>query len=138
MTLSMPHLSRPHIICNYRFCTCNAPVMNTEQPISRKMTRPVSLCSLIPRNRGCSPGAELSDSSFRLLTWEIDRTVAATNQGNPIIEHTASITPTIRRSKWYPQPFCVEEIEHILITHTYDQQRHTHILCKGYFKKYTY
>lgn len=42
--------------------------MKTEQPMSKKMTRPVNLCSLMPRNRGCSPGAELSDSSFRLLT----------------------------------------------------------------------
>lgn len=80
--------------------------MNTEQPMSRKITRPVSLCSLMPRKRGCSPGAELSDSSFRLFTWEMDRTVAATNQGKPMMEHTASITPTISRSTWYPQPFC--------------------------------
>lgn len=68
--------------------------------MSRKMKRPVSLCSLMPRNLGCSPGAELSDSSFRLLTWEIESTVAATNHGKPITEHTASITPTINRSKW--------------------------------------
>lgn len=80
--------------------------MNTEQPMRRKMSRPVSLCSLMPRKRGCSPGAELSDSSFRLLTCEMDRTVAATNQGKPMMEHTASITPTTIRSKWYPQPFC--------------------------------
>lgn len=77
--------------------------------MSRKMTRPVSLCSLMPRKRGCSPGAELSDSSFRLLTWEMDRTVAATNHGRPMMEHTASITPTISRSRWYPQPFCKTE-----------------------------
>lgn len=85
--------------------TCKAPVMNTEQPMSRKMTRPVSLCSLMPRKRGCSPGAALSDSSFRLFTCEMDSTVAATNHGKPITEHTASINPTINRSKWYPQPF---------------------------------
>ncbi len=110
---------------NPKICviTFNAVVMNTDEPMSRKMTRPVSLCSLIPRNRGCSPGAELSDSSFRLLTWLIDRTVAATNQGNPIREHTASIAPTTRRSKWYPQPFYVEEIENTL---TYDPYNHTH------------
>lgn len=89
--------------------TCSTPVMNTEQPMSRKMTRPVSLCSLMPRKRGCSPGAELSDSSFKLLTWEMDRTVAATNHGRPMMEHTASITPTISRSRWYPQPFCKTE-----------------------------
>lgn len=84
--------------------------MNTDKPMSRKMTRPVSLCSLMPRKRGCSPGAELSDSSFRLLTWDIDKTVAATNQGKPMMEHTASITPTISRSRWYPQPFCKVEV----------------------------
>lgn len=63
----------------------------------------------MPRKRGCSPGAELSDSSFRLLTWEMDRTVAATNHGKPMMEHTANITPTISRSRWYPQPFCTTE-----------------------------
>lgn len=77
--------------------------------MSKKMTRPVNLCSLMPRKRGCSPGAELSDSSFRLLTWLMDRTVAATNHGNPMMEHTANITPTISRSRWYPQPFCGTE-----------------------------
>lgn len=92
--------------------TCRALVMNTEQPINRKISRPVSLCSLMPRKRGCSPGAALSDSSFRLLTWEMDSTVAATNHGKPIMEHTASITPTINKSRWYPQPFCRIQAEY--------------------------
>lgn len=67
---------------------------------------PVTLCSRIPRNFGCSPGAEHSDSSFKLFTWEIERTVAATNHGSPIIEHTPSMTATMSKSRWYPHPFC--------------------------------
>lgn len=86
--------------------TLRAEVMKTEQPIRKKIMKPVTLCSLMPRNFGCSPGAAHSDSSFRLLTWEMESTVAATNHGRPMMEHTPSITPTTSRSRWYPQPFC--------------------------------
>ena len=86
--------------------TLSMEVMKTEQPMRVKIMRPVKRCSRMPRNLGTSPGAEHSDSSFRLFTWEMESTVAATNHGNPITEHTPSITPTTNRSRWYPQPFC--------------------------------
>lgn len=73
--------------------------MKTEQPIRKKIMKPVTRCSLMPRNLGCSPGAAHSDSSFRLLTWEMESTVAATNQGRPMMEHTPSITATTSRSR---------------------------------------
>lgn len=79
--------------------TLSTDVMKTEHPIRAKIMSPVKRCSLIPRNLGCSPGAEHSDSSFRLLTWVMERTVAATNHGNPIKEQTPSITPTMNRSR---------------------------------------
>lgn len=82
------------------FLTFSTPVIKTEQPISTKIISPVTLCSLIPRNLGCSPGAEHSDSSLRLFTWVIDSTVAATNHGSPMIEQIPSISPTISRSRW--------------------------------------
>ncbi len=78
----------------------------TDRPISTKIMSPVTLCSRMPKNLGALPGPEHSDSTFKLLTWEMERTVAATNQGKPITEHTPSITATTRRSRWYPQPFC--------------------------------
>lgn len=81
-------------------------VKKTDEPIRIKIMSPVTLCSRIPRNFGCSPGAEHSDSSFKLFTWEIERTVAATNHGSPIIEHTPSMTATMSKSRWYPHPFC--------------------------------
>lgn len=80
--------------------TFSIEVMKTEQPIRVKIMRPVKRCSRMPRNLGCSPGAEHSDSSFKLLTWEMESTVAATNHGRPITEHTPSITPTTNRSRW--------------------------------------
>jgi len=80
--------------------TFSTEVMKTEQPIRVKIMRPVKRCSRMPRNLGCSPGAEHSDSSFRLFTWEMESTVAATNHGRPITEHTPSITPTTNRSRW--------------------------------------
>lgn len=43
-------------------------VKKTDEPISTKIMSPVTLCSRIPRNFGCSPGAEHSDSSFKLFT----------------------------------------------------------------------
>lgn len=94
-----------HKLQKHSCLTFSTDVMKTEQPMRVKIIRPVKRCSLMPRNLGCSPGAEHSDSSFRLLTWVMERTVAATNQGKPIREHTPSITPTMNRSRWYPQPF---------------------------------
>lgn len=109
------HVLRRHFTFNFMIqtakdnrrqrLTLSTDVMKTEQPMSVKIMRPVKRCSLMPRNLGCSPGAEHSDSSFRLLTWVMESTVAATNQGRPIKEHTPSITPTMNRSRWYPQPF---------------------------------
>lgn len=96
----------PEISDKYRYkyrClspTFSTEVMKTEQPIRVKIMRPVKRCSRIPKNLGCSPGAEHSDSSFRLFTWEMESTVAATNHGKPITEHTPSITPTTNRSRW--------------------------------------
>lgn len=89
--------------------TFNTEVKKTEQPMSTKIIKPVTLCSRIPKNLGCSPGAEHSDSTLRLFTWLMDRTVAATNQGSPITEHTPSITATTKRSRWYPHPFCRQQ-----------------------------
>lgn len=86
--------------------TFSTEVMKTERPMRTKIKSPVTRCSRMPRNLGCSPGAEHSDSTFRLLTWEMDRTVAATNHGSPINEQTPNITATTSRSRWYPQPFC--------------------------------
>lgn len=95
--------------------TFNTEVMNTDSPIRTKIINPVTRCSRIPKNFGCSPGAEHSDSTFRLLTWLIDRTVAATNHGKPMREHIPSITPTMSRSRWYPQPFCkIKQTNHLI------------------------
>ena len=80
--------------------TFNIVVMKTEQPINTKIIRPVTLCSRMPKNLGCSPGAEHSDSSLRLFTCVMDRTVAATNQGRPMMEQTPSMMATISRSRW--------------------------------------
>lgn len=81
------------------FVTLSAEVMNTEQPMREKIMNPVTRCSRMPRNLGCSPGAEQPDSTFRLLTWEMERTVAATNHGRPMTEHTPSMMDTISRSR---------------------------------------
>lgn len=95
-----------HLLIKRRSLTFSMEVINTELPIRTNIMRPVKRCSLMPKNLGCSPGAEHSDSNFRLFTWLIDSTVAATNHGRPMREHTPSITPTTNRSRWYPQPFC--------------------------------
>jgi hypothetical protein len=55
---------------------------------------------LIPKNCGFSPGAEHSDSLVKDLTWLMDKTVAATNQGNPKMEQTTIMMSTISKSKW--------------------------------------
>lgn len=92
-----------------KFITFSILVIKTDEPISIKIMSPVTLCSRMPRNLGCSPGAEHSDSSFRLLTCVMERTVAATNHGRPMMEHTPSMMATINRSRWYPQPFCCKK-----------------------------
>ena len=48
---------------------------------------------------GFSPGAADSDSFFRLMTWLIDKTVAATNQGMPSSEFMAIVIDTNNMSK---------------------------------------
>ena len=58
------------------------------------------LAYLIPKNWGFSPGAEDSDSLVKDLTWLMDKTVAATNHGNPMTEQMPIKTATIKRSKW--------------------------------------
>lgn len=54
---------------------------------------------LTPKNLGCSPGADVSVSIFRLSMWAMEMTVAATYQGRPMKEHSAINTPTQNRSK---------------------------------------
>jgi hypothetical protein len=49
---------------------------------------------------GFSPGAADSDSFFKLITWLIDKTVAATNHGIPSSELIPIVIATINRSKW--------------------------------------
>ena len=93
---------------------------NTEQPIRMKVKRLVTRCSTTPRNLyqqkfilkrfnrwlrfysyfGFSPGADASDSFFKLITWLIDKTVAATNHGIPRIEFIPIVNETINKSKW--------------------------------------
>lgn len=55
---------------------------------------------LTPRNCGCSPGALVSVSIFKLSMCAMEITVAATYQGSPMNEHTAKRTPTQNKSKW--------------------------------------
>lgn len=93
------YLKYIHSLISDNFITFRILVIKTDEPIRIKIMSPVTLCSLMPRNLGCSPGAEHSDSSFRLLTCVMDRTVAATNHGRPIMEHTPSMTATINRSR---------------------------------------
>lgn len=82
----------------------NIGVKNTDKPIDRNISIWVTLCSLTPKNFGLSPGAALSDSNFKELTWFMDKTVAATNQGIPIMEHSNISKERTNRSRWYPQP----------------------------------
>ena len=60
----------------------------------------LSVSYLIPRNCGFSPGAAVSDSLVSDLTWLMERTVAATNQGRPKMEHSTINSVTINKSKW--------------------------------------
>jgi hypothetical protein len=78
----------------------NRGVRNTDMPIVKKMRMWVTLCSLTPKNWGFSPGAEHSLSSFRELTWLMERTVAATNHGRPMMEQIWIKMARMKRSKW--------------------------------------
>ncbi len=49
---------------------------------------------------GFSPGADDSDSIFKLSTWLIDKTVAATNHGIPRSELMPMHIATINKSRW--------------------------------------
>lgn len=55
---------------------------------------------LTPRNLGCSPGADVSVSIFRLSMWAMEMTVAATYHGRPMKEQTTNRTATQNRSRW--------------------------------------
>lgn len=71
----------------------------TDEPIIIKTIVPVKRCSITPRNLGFSPGTAVSDSFFKLITWFIDKTVAATNQGMPINELIIIVMATINKSR---------------------------------------
>lgn len=47
-----------------------------------------------------SPGAEQLDAYFKELTWVIDKTVAATNQGRPKMEQMAIKIAKTNKSRW--------------------------------------
>lgn len=61
---------------------------------------------LMPRNSGCSPGAEVALSFLRLSMCAREMTVAETYQGRPVTEVTTIRRETQRRSRWKPAPFC--------------------------------
>ncbi len=63
------------------------------------------IAHLTPRNCGLSPGALSSDSLMRERTCVTDLTVAATNQGRPIIEQIMISTARTIKSRWYPWLF---------------------------------
>ena len=95
-------------------------VIKVDKPIQMPIKMLVTLCSLMPKNWGFSPGAELSDSFFNDCKWLMDKTVAeklhyekkkriesnefidkpATNQGRPKIEQMTMMIAKTRRSKW--------------------------------------
>ena len=74
-------------------------VMRVDNPMATPIITLVTLCSLMPKNWGFSPGAEPSDSLVNDWIWLIDSTVAATNQGSPKMEHTVMMTAKVSRSK---------------------------------------
>ena len=84
----------------------NIGAINTEAPIIMNTTICVNRCSLMPKNLGFSPGAVDSDSKVNDFTWLIAGTVEASHHGIPNIEQTIIIMATIKRSRWYPHPFC--------------------------------
>ena len=51
-------------------------VIKVDNPIQMPIKMFVTLCSLMPKNWGFSPGAELSDSFFNDCKWLMDKTVA--------------------------------------------------------------
>ena len=51
-------------------------VIKVDKPIQMPIKMLVTLCSLMPKNWGFSPGAELSDSFFNDCKWLMDKTVA--------------------------------------------------------------
>lgn len=53
-----------------------------------------------PKKTGFSPGAEHSDSFFRLMMWARADTVAATYHGRPSSEQISTQIPTTNMSKW--------------------------------------
>lgn len=71
-----------------------------EQPIRRKTTVPVTRCSSTPISFGASPGTVESDVLRKAITWFIDRTVAATNQGKPKTELIPIQIAQINKSRW--------------------------------------
>jgi hypothetical protein len=74
-------------------------VKNTDRPIKRKTIKPVTRCSLTPKNFAFSPGAAVSDSSLSAITWFIESTVAATNHGRPRTELIAIQSATSNKSR---------------------------------------
>ena len=55
---------------------------------------------MTPRNWGFSPGAAVSVSNLRALTWLMDKTVAATNQGKPKKDFRMIRMASTKRSRW--------------------------------------
>lgn len=53
-----------------------------------------------PKKTGFSPGAEHSDSFFKLMMWARADTVAATYHGRPSSEQISTQIPTTNMSKW--------------------------------------
>lgn len=52
-----------------------------------------------------SPGTEELEIFLSAITWFIERTVAATNQGSPRSELIPIHIAQTNKSKWYPAPF---------------------------------
>ena len=57
--------------------------------------------------------------------WAMEMTVAATYHGNPMKEQAAIRRPTQNRSRWYPQPFCLEGLRERQVV-GWDRERPTH------------
>lgn len=99
------HLPHPQTVATSTWLThrCVPMGFRGHDPVTTHLT---------PRNLGCSPGAEVSVSIFRLSMWAIEMTVAATYQGRAMKEHTTMRTATQNRSRWYPAPFCRKKSQH--------------------------
>lgn len=97
--------TEPKTVVNEWRKSCYSQIYDTVQ-IHKKS--PHLLCFttyLTPKNLGCSPGADVSVSIFKLSMWAMEITVAATYHGRPMKEQTANRTATQNRSRWYPAPF---------------------------------